>query len=156
MLHCYTHRPGSRPSRSLGNPQKMWDSHRSRKNLCSAKITEPEFSNTLKWQLGWKYKCKVSNKSANIQFKLLTYLELFGKLLFFYLINIRIFENNTKKCSCLSPVVFFDLWKDSSSWKVDFSASSKCLRIRALDRLCTNFFFFFFFLLQRAFWYFFF
>ncbi len=34
--------------------------------------------------------------------------------------------------ACETPIVLSDLWKDSSSRKVDFSASSKCLRIRAL------------------------
>ncbi len=67
----------------------------------------------------------------------LTYLELFGKLLFFYLINIRIFENNTKNVPVWA-LLYSLTFEDSSSWKVDFSASSKCLRIRALDRLCTN------------------
>ncbi len=33
----------------------------------------------------------------------------------------------------VSPAVHYDLWKDSSPWKVDFSASSKCSRIRARD-----------------------
>ncbi len=31
----------------------------------------------------------------------------------------------------MSPAVHSDLWKDSFPWKVGFSASTKCLRIRA-------------------------
>jgi hypothetical protein len=39
--------------------------------------------------------------------------------------------NTQKILATVSPAVHYDLWKDSSPWKVDFSASSKCLRIRA-------------------------
>ncbi len=49
----------------------------------------------------------------------------------------NIFYQHTETLPCVSPVVLCDLWKDSSSWKVDFSASSKCLRIRALGS-CQN------------------
>ncbi len=43
----------------------------------------------------------------------------------------------------MTPAVHYDLWKDSSPRKVDFSASSKCLRIRAQycfsrSRYCTS------------------
>ncbi len=47
-------------------------------------------------------------------------------------IQINLFYHWTKTVACRSPVVLSDLWKDSSSRKVDFSASRKCLRIRAL------------------------
>jgi hypothetical protein len=40
---------------------------------------------------------------------------------------------HTKNVIRLIPVVLSDLWKDSSFRKVDFSASSKCLRIRTQD-----------------------
>ncbi len=39
----------------------------------------------------------------------------------------------TKNVACTSPAVFSDLWKESSSRKVDFSASSNFLRIQALE-----------------------
>ncbi len=64
------------------------------------------------------------------QYKIHTY---FGQLLFFYSIYpSEFFQQHTKAVTWLRPVVLSDLWKDSSSSKVNFSASSKCLRIRAL------------------------
>ncbi len=45
----------------------------------------------------------------------------------------KIFYEHTETLPCWSPVLLCDLRKDSSFWKVDVSASSKCLRIRALD-----------------------
>jgi hypothetical protein len=41
------------------------------------------------------------------------------------------FYNQQKIEATVSPAVHSDLWKDSSPRKVDFSSSTKCLRIRA-------------------------
>jgi hypothetical protein len=46
---------------------------------------------------GLKVRVQGFNKSANIQYKILTYLDLFGKLLFFYLIYIKEFFQTTLK-----------------------------------------------------------
>ncbi len=41
----------------------------------------------------------------------------------------------TKNVIRLSPVVLFDFWNDNLYQKVDFSASCKCLRIRAPEEV---------------------
>ncbi len=47
------------------------------------------------------------------------------------------FTMNTKKpIATVSPGVHSDLWKDSSPWKVDFSAPTECLRIWAQEVMC--------------------
>jgi hypothetical protein len=90
--------------------------------------TEPEFLNILKWWLGWK--CEISPRIFSI---LNANVESFNFILrFSELITPNSLYNQRKKLvTTVSPAVHSYLWKDGSPRKVDFSASTMCLRIRA-------------------------
>jgi hypothetical protein len=56
-----------------------------------------------------------------------------SNFLFFQTVNTKKSLKCKKIVATVSPAVHSDLWKDGSLRKVDFSASSKCFRIRAQD-----------------------
>ncbi len=94
---------------------------------------EPEFLKMLKYNLaesvsaGFQFNCFDICNDKTLHYRLLDHLSGLLKC-----IQKNIFYHQTTTIACPNPVVLSDLWKDSSSRKVDFSASRKCLRIRAL------------------------
>ncbi len=93
--------------------------------------TEPEFLNIFKWQLGWKCDFKASEKFADIFNKKCKYRVILVSFVFQTVPTKQTLKQSQKIAATVSPAVYYDLWKDSSPWKVDFSASVKSLRIRA-------------------------
>ncbi len=61
------------------------------------KVSKARILKHFEMTAGLKVQVQGFNKSANIQYKILTYLDLFGKLLFFYLIYIKEFFQTTLK-----------------------------------------------------------
>jgi hypothetical protein len=101
----------------------------------SAVIPEPKFLNILKCNLaesvsaGFQFNCFDIFNDKTLNYR---HLDHFSGLLKFIQ---KFFFYRQTKTSRTNPVVpvLSDLWKDSSLRKVDFSASSKCLRIRAQE-----------------------
>ncbi len=81
---------------------------------------------------GFQFNCLDIFNDKTLNYRFLDHLS--GLLKF---IQKNLFSQQTNTIACQNPVVLSDLWKDSSSRKVDFSAYSKCLRIRA--QVFTNF-----------------
>ncbi len=89
--------------------------------------SEPEFLKILKYNLaesasaGFQFNCFNIFNDKTLNCRLLGHLSGLLKC-----IQKNLFCQQTTTIACPNPVVLSDLWKDGSSRKVDFSASSKC------------------------------
>ncbi len=101
------------------------------------KAPEPEFLKIWKYNLaesvsaGFQFNCFDIFNDKTLDYRLLDHLSGLLKC-----IQKNLLYQQTTTIACPNPVVLSDLWKGGSSRKVDFSASSKCLRIRAPVSSC--------------------
>jgi hypothetical protein len=112
---------------------KLWGSSSKRQNWARI-LKHFEMTVELKvWWQGFQISLQIfSIENANVESFNIIYIYIY---LYNCLHKIDLTINTHKIIATVSPAVHSDLWKDSSPPKVDFSASSKCLRIRALENI---------------------